>query len=450
MTQQAPQLDARSFIENVVASGLMTRDEATRALKGMPETDRGKVVARYLVKNDYLTRFQAERLLWGKTDGFHLGQYRILDELGRGGMGRVFKAMHQTMGRQVALKVLAPDLTKTDRAKELFRREVRAAAKLNHPNIVTAYDANQAGDRCFLAMEFVDGPNLSQLVKEKGRLGIEEACEYIRQAALGLAYAHGLGLVHRDVKPANLLVQKGSGGPLVKILDFGLAQVTMGEDATAESAATGTHSVLGTPDYISPEQARNHKAVDGRSDLYSLGCTFYYLLTGQVPFPGGTALEKIVRHNAEAPAAVQSLRPEVPEPISVIVHKLLAKNPKWRHQSAAELAIDLGAFVGDRADWSSPLRPAIPAPSDAAVELGSNPDGPWTSLADESPSNTVANGAMATQSDPSVADQSHRALATGLRRPRLAWPWLVLIAAWVLAVVAGIAIAVWFALDRAG
>src|SRR5262245_22606641 len=157
-----PRVGAQEFIDLVVASGLLDRDEVSRALEGQPPTDRGKIVARYLVETGKLTRFQAQRLLGGRTEGFILGQYRILEELGRGGMGQVYKAVHQTMGRFVALKLLAPELTKTDKARTLFQSEVKAAAKLNHPNIVTAYDANPTGDRFYLVLEYVDGPNLSQ------------------------------------------------------------------------------------------------------------------------------------------------------------------------------------------------------------------------------------------------------------------------------------------------
>ena len=194
MTENPPRLDPSGFIDNIVASGLMSRDEVERALEGLPHTDRAKIVARHLVEIGKLTKFQAEKLLGGRTDGFQLGQYRVLEELGRGGMGRVYKAVHQTMGRFVAIKLLSPDLTKTDRARELFEREVKAAAKLNHPNIVIAFDALPIGDRFILVMEFVDGPNLSQLVKEQGPLPIEQACEYVRQTAIGLDYAHEMGL----------------------------------------------------------------------------------------------------------------------------------------------------------------------------------------------------------------------------------------------------------------
>src|SRR5947209_1146554 len=263
MTHPKPHVDVREFIEHVIASGLMDRDEVNRALDGLTDPDDTKKVARRLIESGKLTKFQARKLLGGKTDGFILGQYRILEELGRGGMGHVYKAVHQTMGRFVALKILAPQLMQTERARELFQREVRAAAKLHHPNIVTAYDASPPNDSpVFLVMEYVDGPNLSRLVREQGPLSVERACEYIRQAAVGLDYAHHMGLIHRDVKPGNLLVQQTTAGPQVKILDFGLALVTAGEPGSPDSVVGAANTVLGTPDYVSPEQARDQYGVD--------------------------------------------------------------------------------------------------------------------------------------------------------------------------------------------
>jgi eukaryotic-like serine/threonine-protein kinase len=200
------QIDLQTFLANVRQSGLLTAEEIANVTKDLPISNRGRSIARILIEKGLLTRFQAERLLVGRTAGFLLGQYRVLDQIGRGGMGRVFKAEHRTMRRVVALKVLAPDLLRTDRARDLFLREVRAAAQLVHPNIVTAYDANEIDGRTFLVLEYVDGPNLEQLVRRQGPLPIGQACDYVRQTAHGLQCAHLQGMVHRDVKPANILV----------------------------------------------------------------------------------------------------------------------------------------------------------------------------------------------------------------------------------------------------
>ena len=447
MTHPKPRLDAQQFIDHVVASGLMDRDEALRAAEGFAPTEKGKTVARHLIETGKLTRFQAERLLAGWTDGFILGQYRVLEELGRGGMGRVYKAVHQTMGRFVALKVLAPELTKTDKARELFNREVKAAAKLNHPNIVTAFDAYLAGDRFFLVMEYVDGPNLSQLVKEQGPLPVEQACEYVRQAAVGLDYAHHLGLIHRDVKPSNLLVQQTTSGPQVKILDFGLALVTAGDGGATDASVGTTNTVLGTPDFLSPEQARDQYNVDGRSDLYSLGCTFYYLLTGEPPFPGGTGLDKLVRHGSEPPPAVRSKREEVPEAVAAIVHKLLAKNPKWRYQTAGELATDLSMVVGTKADWRAPERLRPKGRPDNGLTPPEPGEEGWEEEIDldEPSASTVPTAMMSTRETPAPRRPSR-----SRKRKQALWPWVVMAVVLAFGVVAGVALAVQFLLNRGG
>ena len=299
-------IDRQTFLGNVRSSGLLSEADLERVGSRLPPTQRGRVIARALVDMGVLTRFQAERLLAGRTAGFFLGQYRILDELGRGGMGRVFKAHHGQMDRIVALKVLAPRSSRPSRLDDLFAHEMMAAAKLNHPNIVTALDANEVNGRYDLVLEFVDGPNLEQLVRQQGPLSVGLACDYILQAANGLQAAHAAGIVHRDIKPANLLLHRpglGNDVPgLVKVSDFGLARLH--EPGTTEPAGTilaKPNTVMGTPDYLSPEQARCLHTVDIRSDLYSLGCTFFFLLTGRSPFAGGTALEKIIRHGTVPP-----------------------------------------------------------------------------------------------------------------------------------------------------
>jgi serine/threonine-protein kinase len=367
--------DRKKFLEYLNRSRLLTPEQYAEAVAGLPDTDRALAVARHLVGCGALTKFQAEMLLIGRTNGFFLGQYRILDEIGCGGMGRVFKAVHETMARIVALKVLPNELLQDARARQLFQREVRALACLIHPNIVTAYDANQSGDRCYLVMEFVDGPNLEQLVREQGPLPVGQACDFIRQAALGLQFAFEKGMVHRDIKPANLLVQRGGDGRCaVKILDFGLARL---QSSTAVNGskdltiAAEANRVVGTPDYIAPEQAENVHAADIRSDLYSLGCTLYFLLTGKVPFGGTTLLEKIIKHSAEPPPVIEAERPEVPKEVGAILRKLLAKAPAERYQTPAELAAVLAPFaVAGPPLWEPhPERSSEPEERSGDVEL---------------------------------------------------------------------------------
>ena len=342
-------IDNQTFLELLHRSGLVTRAQLDAALTPFPSNERPKNIARVLVKQGLLTRFQAELLLAGRSGGFVLGQYRILDQLGEGGMGRVFKAQHITMGRTVALKVLAPRHTKTPKARKLFLREVRAAGKLMHPNIVTAHDANMVKGRHYLVMEYIDGPSLDQLVREGGPLPVGLACDIVRQVGTGLQYAFEQGMVHRDIKPSNVLLQRTAAtltsGYLAKILDFGLAWVAdAAEEADAETSG-GRNVILGTPDFLSPEQARNQHAVDIRSDLYSLGCTFYFLLAGRVPFPGGTNLNKLVRHTKEEPTPLEELRPDVPQEVTDIISCLMAKEPAHRFQTPADLVEDLGPLA---------------------------------------------------------------------------------------------------------
>lgn len=381
-------MDRQTFLTNLRQSGLLTAEQLGKVIGRLPQAAGGRVVARALVEQGLLTKFQAELLLAGRTNGFFLGQYRILDQLGRGGMGRVFKAEHQTMNRIVALKLLSSQLLKTEKAQQLFQREVRAAARLVHPNIVTAYDANQIDKRYFLVMEYVDGPNLDELTRQRGSLPVNVACDFVHQAALGLQYAHEQGMVHRDIKPANLLVQKASSPGqnlryIVKILDFGLARLhspTRPGQAGHDSILTSENTVLGTPDYLSPEQGRNLHQVDIRSDLYSLGCTFYFLLTGQVPFPGGTTVEKLVRHNTEEPVPVEKIRQGIPPPVAAIVRRLMSKHPGGRFQTPAELAAALTPFTGQglapsaiplaaQAPAAVPFAIPVPPPPEAAASL---------------------------------------------------------------------------------
>jgi hypothetical protein len=267
-------------------------------------------------------------------------RYRVLGLLGVGGMGSVFKAEHRMMERLVALKVINRALTGDEGAIERFRREVRTAAKLTHPNIVTAFDAEQVGDLHFFVMEFIDGNSLDRWVGKVGPLPVQEACNYIRQAALGLQYAHERGMVHRDIKPQNLLRTKDGE---IKILDFGLARFA--SERTGKDALTHTGMAMGTPDYIAPEQANDARTADVRADIYSLGCTLYYLLTGHVPFPDGTTLQKFIAHLEQTPRPVRELRPDVPAELEAVLARMMAKKPADRYQQPLDAANALTPFL---------------------------------------------------------------------------------------------------------
>jgi serine/threonine protein kinase/putative intracellular protease/amidase len=278
-------------------------------------------------------------------------RYRLERKVGEGGMGAVYKAEHRLMGRPVALKVMNRELVKDAQTIARFKQEVRTAALLAHPNIVLALDAEQVGDCHVLVMEFVEGVNLAKLVQIHGPMPIERACDVLRQAAMGLHHAHGQGMIHRDIKPQNLMLTRDGQ---LKILDFGLARFAhRGEaalDQATEKGITLHGEVLGTPDFVSPEQARNSRTVDARADLYSLGCTAYYLLTGQVPFPSSNAIEKLLMHCEKTTTPIERLRPDIPPALVEIVQKLMAKKPEERYQTADEAAAAFAALV----DSSSP------------------------------------------------------------------------------------------------
>jgi serine/threonine-protein kinase len=253
-------------------------------------------------------------------------------------MGQVFKARHGKLGRLVALKVIRPGRLAGPNAAQRFLREVQSAARLDHPNIAHALDAGEDQGRLYLAVELLGGSDLSRLVKKKGPLPIGQACDCVRQAALALQHAHERGLVHRDVKPANLLLAPDGR---LKLLDLGLAR--LGEDGGDASATslTDTGLVMGTPDYMAPEQILDSKRVDIRADLYSLGCVLYFLLAGRPPFPGGSLGHKFHRHQHEEPEPLEALRPDVPAALVGVVRKLMSKRPEERFQTPAELVAEL-------------------------------------------------------------------------------------------------------------
>lgn len=275
--------------------------------------------------------------------GRQLGQYQLLARIGRGGMGAVFKALHTRLKRHVAIKLLPPERTRDPRAVSRFFREMEAVGRLDHPNLVRAHDAGEAEGQHFLVMELVDGVNLGQIVRRIGSLGIADACEVIRQAALGLQHAHEHGLVHRDIKPSNLML---TAGGQVKVLDLGLARLT--SDAEAPSEMTGSGQVMGTSDFMAPEQGQDVRQADVRSDIYSLGCTLYFLLTGRAPFAGpeyDTLIRKIIAHAQQPMPSLRQFRSDVPPGLNAALKQMVAKNPEDRPSSAALVADALATFT---------------------------------------------------------------------------------------------------------
>jgi serine/threonine protein kinase len=288
------------------------------------------------------------------TAGYTLGSFEILEEINRGGMGVIYKARQLGLNRLVALKVISPDRLENPEAMHRFQREVQAAALLSHPNIVTVFHTDLNGPLPYLAMEYVAGIDLWKLVKQVGPLPVRDACLYIRGAAQGLQHAFEQNLVHRDIKPANLMVtpspldKSPSGSPrkaAVKILDLGLARVTASHDDAEAPSITQAGEFLGTPDYIAPEQAEDARQADIRSDLYSLGGTFYYVLTGRVPFPGTNLVQKLRRQLTEPPPSASAHRGDVPAALDALIKKLMCRDPSDRYQTPAELLAELDAIL---------------------------------------------------------------------------------------------------------
>ena len=321
-----------------------------------------------------LTRYQFRKVQLGRIPELLFGQYLILEKIGEGGMGKVYRAVDTRMARMVALKVVRPQLMSNKTVLKRYEREAAAAAKLDHANIVKLFDAGEASGRFYLAMEYVDGSDLARLVKDNGPLSTAEACEYMRLTALGLQHAHENGFVHRDIKPSNLLVYgeraiPGTGGRAqLKILDMGLVRMMGEDDSPGRAELTRDGTVVGTPDYMSPEQAKNSSTVDPRADLYSLGCTLYYLLRGTVPFPEGTPIDKLIRHQLDPVPDVRHGRSDIPHMVGDIVSRLLRKRPDDRYGTAAEVAAMLAHFTPDAAvmDFTPPSRAIDFAPVDLA------------------------------------------------------------------------------------
>jgi serine/threonine protein kinase len=375
-------------------------DEVARELG--PHFDDPLALAEYLVEIDWLTAYQVRLLFSGQWEELSIGPYQVLDRLGEGGISEVFKAWDTLRGRIVALKVLRQHLARKTDALRQFQRELQAITRLSHPNIIKTFDADQVGALHYFAMEFVEGMDLDHFVQHVGPLPVEQACDFVRQVAQGLQHAHQLGLVHRDIKPANLFLLHpplpGGGeddplsgpprrgpDPAVKIIDWGLARLMpkpvagvpgscgpvacvpgscSGEAAEDHDSAEAAQEMeaekgrlIGTADYIAPEQARDASIVDTRADIYSLGCTFYYLLTGRTPFPGPSLMQKLLQHQEAEAEPVGTLRPDLPEELAAVVQRMMAKKPEDRFQIPLLVVAALRRFCPGTGG-SSLIRPA--------------------------------------------------------------------------------------------
>ena len=345
------------FLELAEKSGILDVNRLTAYVQQLRTQNtlpaKPGTLAGWLVRDGLITLFQAEQLMLGKWKRFTIGKYKVLEKLGSGGMGQVFLCEHKMMRRRVAVKVLPTAKADDPSALERFYREARVVGALDHPNIVRAHDIDQDDNLHFLVMEYVDGPNLQEIVKRTGPLNPLRACHYVYQSALGLQHAFdAAGIVHRDIKPGNILVDRQG---IVKILDMGLARFFHDEEDLLTRKFDET--VLGTADYLAPEQAIDSHLVDIRADIYSLGATFYFMLTGSPPFTEGTVPQKLMWHQTKEPKPIQSIRPEVPDEVVAIVQKMMAKDPNKRYQSPKELAEAIAPLV------TTP----IPPPSEAEM-----------------------------------------------------------------------------------
>ncbi len=337
-----------------------------RARAGMPPEP--AKVAGLLVQEGILTNFQAENILAGKWRRFSIGKYKVLERLGSGGFAQVYLCEHKLMRRRVAVKVLPVAKAKNSSALERFYREARAAAALDHPNIVHAYDIDQDNDLHFIVMEYVDGANLQEIVKRSGPLSVPRACHYMQQAALALQNAHEHSLVHRDIKPGNILVDRTG---VVKILDMGLALIFSDEDELlTKKFDDGT---LGTADYLSPEQAIDSHAVDIRTDIYSLGVTFYFLLTGKPPFEGVPLAQKLLAHQMKAPPPIAGFRKDVSAAVMAVIDKMMAKDAAERYATPGEVFDALAPFTQN--EIAPPTDAEMPhlSPAATGVPVSSEP-----------------------------------------------------------------------------
>jgi serine/threonine protein kinase len=326
------------FLDLILKSGVVEDKRLTAYVDKLRETatlpaDHNQL-SDLMVREGLLTRFQAEQFLLGKWRRFNIGKYKVLERLGSGGMGSVYLCEHKLMRRRVAVKVLPTQKAEDQAALERFYREARAVAALDHPNIVRAYDIDQDKDLHFLVMEYVDGASLQDIIKTVGAMEYVRAAHYMRQAALGLQHAHeSANLVHRDVKPGNILVDRNG---IVKILDMGLARFFHDEEDIITKKYD--ENVLGTADYLAPEQALDSHSVDIRADIYSLGATFYFTLTGRTPFAEGTVAQKLIWHQTRQPKAIRSIKAEVPQGLVEVIERMMAKDPGQRYQTPQAVA----------------------------------------------------------------------------------------------------------------
>ncbi|HUG93243.1 MAG TPA: serine/threonine-protein kinase [Planctomycetaceae bacterium] len=359
----------QQFVQSLSGSGLLSPEELSRVVRSLSQDDSCDVrrLKECLVEQNKLTRFQVEAVQHGMVKRLFLGDYILLERIGMGGMGFVYKAKHRFMSRVVAIKVLPEFAVRTAQNLKRFQREVRAAASLEHPNIVPAYDAGECGGSHFLVMQYIDGPNLKQRVDDVGPLNTAQAVDCLIQAARGLAYAHQKGVVHRDMKPSNLLLSRDG---VIKILDMGLARLMEDLSEEDEGRLTQPGQLLGTVDYVAPEQILDTHEADARSDVYSLGCTLHYLRTGAPPYTGSSIAEVLYAHEQLPPPPLPAGADDDSQILAEIYQLMMQKSPADRYQNMNELIADLELIHNTVPVWGSWTDSPPSGPSRGAV---SNP-----------------------------------------------------------------------------
>jgi eukaryotic-like serine/threonine-protein kinase len=346
----SPVLDeeSRALVRRSLAAGLVVIDDVKKVVVSLMAEERAlnpENLVDGLVGAGVLTPWQGKKLLVGACKGFYLGNYKLLRPLGRGGMGMVYLGEHHVMKRRMALKILPPEANQDKRRIDRFKAEAEACAQLDHENIVRAYDFGESFGKLYIVMEYVDGIDLGHAVARDGAMSPQEGIDALTQACAGLAHAHERGIVHRDIKPSNLLLRSDG---VVKVSDLGLARIGFSTDGT------GSKRMLGTADYLAPEQAIDSQTVDSRADIYALGCSLYYLLTGSPPYRGETITKTLAKHQTAPVPDIREKCPQCPSAIADLARRMMAKRPSDRPRSAVELLAELKR-LGGQADRQTSL-----------------------------------------------------------------------------------------------
>lgn len=372
------------FGRGLVSAGIMTPTElkewwTAQGAEGRPKD--GDHFAELLRGQGKLSDYQSKVLLAGKPNALAFDKYVFIEQIGKGGMGAVFKARRKSDGRYAAIKVLSPEATKDEKAVKRFQREVEAAGKLEHPHIVHAFDSGEFNGQHYLAMDYVDGADLASIVKDRGPFSVAKAINYTLQAAQGLRFAHEQGVIHRDIKPSNILLDKSGQ---IRILDLGLVRFEGASDGL-----TATQQVMGTIDYMAPEQVANTKLADARCDVYSLGVTLWILLTGKKLYDAKNMVDRVMMHREAPIPLVTEQVPDAPKGLDEVLQKMLAKQATERYQSMAEVCAALEqvlqgakapAASRPAAPQKSPAKPAAAAATKAEVSSGDTASAPTISV----------------------------------------------------------------------